>query len=205
MATTSANGATLLDDTSVSAETEAVEAARQLLGTLGMKCEDESTRDTPRRLAKALRELTEGTTRDPRRHLQVTFPPVGRPSLIVAAGISFTSVCEHHMLPFTGQATVAYLPSPGAEIVGISKLARIVHEYAARPQMQERIGEQVVDALTECLDTQGAGCMLRASHACMTLRGARAYGAQVTTEHLRGVFQTDGVLRSQLVSTMAGR
>ncbi|MFI1397943.1 GTP cyclohydrolase I [Streptomyces sp. NPDC020681] len=205
MATARANRITLLDDTTASAEAEAVEAARQLLGTLGMKCEDESTRDTPRRLAKALLELTEGTTREPRRHLQVTFPPVGGPSLIIAADISFTSVCEHHMLPFTGQATVAYLPSPGAEIVGISKLARIVHEYAARPQMQERIGEQVVEALTECLDTQGAGCMLRASHACMTLRGAKAHGARVTTEHLRGVFQTDGLLRSQLIGAMASR
>ncbi|MDQ1005986.1 GTP cyclohydrolase I [Streptomyces sp. V4I23] len=205
MATTSANGITLLDDTSAATEAEAVRAARQLLATLGMKCEDESTRDTPRRLAEALLEMTEGTTREPRRHLQVTFPPVGRASLIIAADISFTSVCEHHMLPFTGQAVVAYLPSPGAEIVGISKLARIVHEYAARPQMQERIGEQVVDALTECLDTQGAGCILRAGHACMTLRGARAHGAKVTTQHVRGVFQTDGVLRNQLIGAMADR
>jgi GTP cyclohydrolase IA len=107
-------------------------------------------------------------------------------------------VCEHHLLPFTGHATVAYLPEQGAPIVGISKLARVVQEYAARPQMQERIGEQVVEALTSCLVVQGAACLLRATHACMTLRGVGAAGAAIVTDHLRGVLETDGHLRDRL-------
>lgn len=181
-----------------------VAAARALLGTIGMDCADESTRETPARFVRALRELTAGSHVDPQRHLRVTFPAVGRPTLITAIEVPFTSVCEHHLLPFTGQATVAYLPRVGASIVGISKLARVVQEYAARPQMQERIGEQVVEALTACLDVQGAACLLQATHACMTLRGVSAAGAAIVTEHLRGALETDQNLRNRLLD-LAGR
>ncbi|GAB3837438.1 GTP cyclohydrolase I [Kribbella italica] len=179
-------------------ENRGLAAARVLLGELGMECTDESTKETPARFVQALRELTSGSTVDPRRHLQVTFPAVGRPTLITATSVPFTSVCEHHLLPFTGHATVAYLPTSGAPIVGISKLARVVQEYAARPQMQERIGEQVVDALTSSLDVQGAACLLKATHACMTLRGVGAAGASIATDHLRGALETDANLRDRL-------
>lgn len=184
---------------------DAVAAARFLLGALGMDCADESTHDTPTRFVAALAELTQGSRLDPRRHLRVAFPPVGRATMITAVRVPFTSVCEHHVLPFTGFATVAYLPKHNASIVGISKLARLVREYAARPQMQERIGEQVVDALTDCLDVEGAACLLRARHACMVLRGVGAAGAEIMTDHLRGAFEADGALRSQLFSAASGR
>jgi GTP cyclohydrolase I len=176
---------------------EIVAAARRIFAYLSAPCEDESTRETPQRFIAALQELTVGTNLDPLRHLKTTFPlNTSSPGLIVARNVPFISVCEHHFLPFTGHATVAYLPSPGARVVGISKLARIVTEFAARPQMQERIGEQVVQALIDCLDLQGAACVLSASHACMTMRGARAAGASITTTHLRGVFTEDTSLQS---------
>jgi GTP cyclohydrolase I len=184
---------------------DAVQAARFLLASLGMSCADESTRDTPSRFVEALRELTQGSWLDPARHLKVTFPAVGQPTMIAAVRVPFTSVCEHHVLPFTGHATVAYLPEPGARIVGISKLARVVQEYAARPQMQERIGEQVVQALTSSLDVQGAACLLRATHACMSLRGVAAPGVEIMTDHVHGAFQTDPQLRAQLFSAASGR
>ncbi|MFD9543888.1 GTP cyclohydrolase I [Streptomyces sp. NPDC060022] len=177
-----------------------------LPNSFGINCEDESTRNAPRRLARVLHRLPNGTGRNPKRHLRITFPSVGEPRLIIATGITFTSVCEHHVLPFSGHATVGCLPSPGAFVIGISKLARIVREYAARPQTQERIGEQVVAALVDCLDVQGAGCVLRASHVCMARpRGARAQGAHVTTEHLRGAFSYDAALRDCLFDAEAVR
>lgn len=149
---------------------------------------------------------TNGTGKNPKHHLRATFPSVGEPSLIIATGITFTSVCEHRVLPFAGHATVGCLPSPGASVVGISQLARIVREYAAHPQTQDCIGEQVVAALVDCLDVQGAGCVLRASHACRaTLRGARAQRAHVTTEHLRGAFSYDAALRNRLIDAEAVR
>jgi len=185
-------------------EGRASAVARQLLNELGMPCTDESTKNTPLRFVRALQELMAGRSVDPRRHLSVTFPAVGRPTLIVATNVPFISVCEHHLLPFSGHATVAYLPAADARIVGISKLARIVREFAARPQMQERIGEEVVEALTSCLDVQGAACLLTATHACMTMRGVGAAGAAIETEHWRGTLETDAGIRDRLIAA-AGR
>lgn len=188
--------------TSVNGEaaSAAVTAAATLLSELGVDCDGEGTRNTPRRLTEALRELMSGRLLDPTRHLNVTFPAAGEPALIAAIGVPFVSLCEHHMLPFAGKATVAYLPAPGERIVGLSKLARVVQEYAARPQMQERLGNQVVEALRVRLRPQGAACLIRSSHTCMTLRGACAQGAEMVTNHLHGVFRTDGTLRGELFS-----
>ncbi|NEA37550.1 GTP cyclohydrolase I FolE [Streptomyces sp. SID13031] len=176
----------------------AASAARAMLAALGLPCADESTIETPRRLTEALQELMSGCQVDPKRHLRVTFPAEGEPALIAAVGIPIVSVCEHHMLPFVGHATVAYLPHTGQPIVGLSKLARIVQEYAARPQMQERIGNQVVTALNDCLQPQGAACLIRAAHTCMTIRGACAYGAEMITNHFSGAFRSDELLRAEL-------
>src|SRR5205807_5162993 len=111
----------------------------------------------------ALAELTSGLALDPARHLAVTFPPPSDdPPMVVVPGIPIVSVCEHHMLPFTGTATVAYLPA--GRIVGLSKLARVAQEYAARPQVQERLGDQIVVTIDRHLDTLGAACQIRAVH-----------------------------------------
>ncbi len=181
----------------------AVEHAAGLLAALGIPCDTESTAATPARMAKALAELTAGQHLDPARHLAVTFPPEGeRATLIAAVDVPFTALCEHHGLPFTGRAAVAYLPVPGARIVGLSKLARLVQEFAARPQVQERLGEQVVDALGAHLDVQGAACLIRSVHACMTLRGARAHGAAMVTTHLTGALHADPLRRTEVLALM---
>ncbi|MFJ2866859.1 GTP cyclohydrolase I [Kitasatospora sp. NPDC087314] len=175
--------------------------AAGLLTALGIPCDTESTAATPRRLAKALAELTAGMRLDPARHLAVTFPPEGeRAGLIAAVDVPFDALCEHHMLPFHGRATVAYLPAPGARIVGLSKLARLLQEFAARPQVQERLGQQVVDALGAHLDIQGAACLIRSQHACMTARGARAHGAAMVTSHLTGALHADLARRAEALA-----
>jgi len=125
------------------------------------------------------------------------------PTFLVEGHLSHN--CEHHLLPFTGTATIGYLPEPGARIVGLSKLARVTQEYAARPQVQERLGDQIVTAITSNLDTLGAGCILRAVHTCMTLRGARAAGAAMVTSHLTGRFRTDKAARDEFMILAAGR
>ncbi|WP_371500340.1 GTP cyclohydrolase I [Kitasatospora sp. NBC_00374] len=177
--------------------------AAGLLSALGIPCDSESTIDTPRRMAKALAELTAGVHLDPARHLKVTFSPEDeRPGIIAAVQVPFVALCEHHVLPFPGRATVAYLPRPGARIVGLSKLARLAQEYAARPQVQERLGRQVVEALDSHLDVQGAACLIRSQHACMTLRGARAHDAAMVTTHLTGLLDTDPARRAEVLALM---
>lgn len=174
--------------------------ARALLEALGVDCDTEDTLDTPARFVRAMLELTAGLREDPARHLSRTFPaPTADPGMVVVTGVPFVSLCEHHLLAFTGTAAVAYLPSPGARIVGLSKLARVAQEYAARPQVQERLGDQIVTAIATHLDTLGAACILRATHSCMTLRGARATGAVMVTSHLTGRFRDDPAARGEFL------
>ncbi|WNV88001.1 GTP cyclohydrolase I [Umezawaea sp. Da 62-37] len=179
----------------------ATEHARAMLVSLGVLCDP----DTPARYVKALSEITAGRHLFPDRHLAKTFPAESsNHGLVLVPGIRFVSICEHHLLPFTGTAAVAYLPSPGARIVGLSKLARLVQEYAARPQVQERLGEQVVHAIGSSLDTRGAACLIRSVHTCMTLRGARAEGADMVTTHFTGRFAADTATRSEFLGLVGG-
>lgn len=175
--------------------------AGMLLGQLGIDCMSEDMQRTPRRMVEALAEITHGLRDfDPEEVLTRQFdPPSQQPQMIFLEGIPFTSLCEHHILPFTGTATVAYLPQPGAKVAGISKLARLVAGYAARPQMQERLGQQIVDAIGKHLDVQGAACLIDAVHTCMTLRGAKAAGARMVTSHLTGCF-FDTPVRSEFLA-----
>lgn len=166
------------------AATAACERMFTALGIVG----DEHT---PARHVRALLELTRGLAEDPTGHLAVTFPPVSaEPGLVVATDVPFVSLCAHHGLPFVGTFTVGYLPKPDSQIVGLSKLARMVLGYAARPQVQEAIAAQSVSALMNTLNARGAAIALRATHSCMAYRGARtgAASGMVTVEH-------DGELR----------
>jgi GTP cyclohydrolase I len=176
-------------------------SARCLLGHLGIMCEGELDR-TPMRMVHALAEMTSSIRNgfDPKEHLSRQFaPPGGEPQLIVMENIGFTSICEHHLLPFTGRATVGYLPLPGAKVVGASKIPRLVAGLAAKPQMQERLGQEIVDALGEHLVIQGAACTIRGMHSCMSLRGPKATGASMTTNHLTGCF-LDGQVRAEFLA-----
>jgi GTP cyclohydrolase I len=160
----------------------AVDYIRAAMDALGIVGDDQ----TPARLVHAFDELAGARGQDPRRHLTVQFPPTSStPGLIVVTDVPFVSLCEHHLLPFTGVATLAYLPRPGQRIVGLSKLARLVQDYAARPQVQERLTDQVVTALTDVLDPAGAACAVRGVHSCMALRGARTgqASAMVTSQY----------------------
>ena len=158
----------------------AEKAVADLLDAFGVD-EGDHTERTPFRSAKAWRDILCGYNEDPAEHLNVTFSAPGDPGLIIVSGISMKSTCAHHLLPFTGVATVAYRPSPNQPIVGLSKLPRVLHGYARRLQVQERIGSQTVDAIIRKLAPSGACVLITASHDCMRLRGIGEPEADTTT------------------------
>lgn len=167
----------------------AVGHAKALLTALNIQ----GDQATPDRFVRALHEMTSGRLTDPRRHLKVQFPPTSStPGAIAVEDVPFVSVCEHHVLPFTGYATLTYLPHPDQHIVGLSKLARLVQDYAARPQIQERLTDQIVTALVDVLNPAGAACAIRGIHSCMALRGARTgNSAAMTTTAFAGTLAVD--------------
>lgn len=152
-----------------------------LLIALGVE-PDSHTADTPRRVAEAWAECLAGYDIDPAAHLDATFTGPSEPGLVVLGGIRVISTCAHHLLPITGTATVAYRPRSGARIVGLSKLARVLHGYARRLQVQEHIGYQVVEAIQRKLDPVGAACIITAAHGCISTRGVVEHGVLTTTQ-----------------------
>jgi GTP cyclohydrolase I len=158
----------------------AEKAVTDLLGAFGVD-EGDHTARTPIRSAKAWRDVLRGYEEDPSDHLDTTFSAPGDPGLVIVAGISLKSTCAHHLLPFSGKATVAYRPSPSQEIVGLSKLSRVIHGYARRLQVQERIGSQTVDAIMSKLHPAGACVLITATHDCMRIRGVEEPEAETTT------------------------
>jgi GTP cyclohydrolase I len=175
-----------------SLDMEAAErAAGDFLTALGVDTTREGLQDTPGRMARAYAELFDA---QPLR--LTTFPnDEGYDELVLARAIPFRTVCEHHLLPFSGVAHVGYLP--GDRILGLSKLARLVHHFAARPQTQERLTKQVADCLSSRLEAQGVGVVLEAEHSCMTLRGARANGSKTVTSALLGTLRSDPRSRAE--------
>lgn len=166
-------------------------AAAGFLAALGIELDGEELRETPGRMARAYAELFE-----PRPLRMTTFPNAeGYDELVIARGIPFRTVCEHHLLPFSGVAHVGYLP--GERILGLSKLARLVEHFAARPQTQERLTKQVADCLAERLSPRGVGVVLEAEHSCMTVRGVRAIGAMTLTSALLGSIRADERSRAE--------
>lgn len=165
-------------------------AAGALLTALGVDMSGTVMERTPARMAAALQELL-----TPRAFEPTTFPNEGYRQLVIETDIPFTSVCEHHFLPFTGKAYLAYLP--GERILGLSKLARVVELYACRPQVQERMTQQIADWLNDKLGPEGVGVVLVAEHSCMTLRGARAGGAATLTSALHGTLLDDPRARGE--------
>lgn len=169
----------------------------------GLALDDMIDNRTAERHINALRQLTSGVEVDPMRHLQITFPPVtSTPTLITVSNIPYVSVCAHHMLPFWGTATIGYLPRPDAKIVGLSKIARTFCDYAARPQIQEQLGQQMIDALTMCLDITGAAIIITGTHTCMALRGAKTgTGTQMTTMAMTGDLETEPWRTNFMINT----
>lgn len=161
----------------------------------------EGLKETPNRVIKSYKELFSGYNKNPK-DLFTVFDELGCDTMVVLKEIEFWSMCEHHMLPFYGKAHVAYIPS-GGKIVGISKLARLVDLYARRMQVQERIGNQVTDALMEHLKPLGAACVIEASHMCMQMRGVGKQNSIMTTSSLAGVFKTDSAVRSEFMNLIS--
>lgn len=167
-------------------------AVREILFAIGEDPDREGLVDTPRRVARAYREVFAGLRQTPEDHLGRVFEQSAEEPIVVS-NIGFFSVCEHHLLPFHGQAHVAYLPGDG-KVVGLSKLARTVEVFARRPQLQERLTEQIADAVHEHLQPMGCVVMVEAEHLCMRMRGVRAAEARMTTTARRGIYRSDSVL-----------
>jgi GTP cyclohydrolase I len=172
----------------------AEEAAADLLRALGLDLDQPDLADTPRRMAHALLELTDA----PEFEL-TTFANTGDyDELVLVRDIPVASLCEHHILPFTGVAHVGYLP--GERILGLSKFARMVEFHARRPQTQERLTRRLADHLAEQLGPRGVGVVIEAEHTCMTLRGARASGTRTVTSALLGHLRDDAAARAEFLS-----
>lgn len=167
---------------------------RRMIEAIGDDVTREGLADTPARVVRSWGELFSGYREDPRRHLSKTFD-ASSSSMVCVNGIEFVSTCEHHMLPFIGTVDVAYIPR--ARVVGLSKFARLVDGYARRLQIQERLTDQIADAIAECVDTLGVGVRVRARHSCMSLRGARNAGASMTTTALRGALRDEAAARAE--------
>ena len=161
-------------------------AIRELLIAMGEDPTREGLLETPARVARAYAEVTGGLRMSPRDVLTTTFD-LGHDEMVLVRDIELWSMCEHHLVPFTGVAHVGYIPAESGKITGLSKLARLVDVYAKRPQVQERLTTQVADALVEILEARGVIVVIEAEHLCMTMRGVRKAGARTITSAVRGI------------------
>ena len=179
------------------AEVEA--ALKVLIRWAGDDPEREGLLDTPARVARSYRELFVGYETDPRAYMERTFEEVGGyDELIVLRDIRFVSFCEHHMLPVLGRAHVGYLPTD--RVVGISKLARVVHGFSRRLQIQEKLTAEIADTIQEVLRPKGVGVVVEAEHHCMTLRGVNTPGASLSTSSFLGVLREDPRTRQEFMT-----
>ena len=160
-------------------------AVRELLHAVGEDPEREGLRDTPGRVARAYAELLAGMRQSAETVLTTTFE-AGHEELVLVRDIELWSMCEHHLVPFTGVAHIGYIPGEHGRITGLSKLARLVDVYSRRPQVQERLTSQIADSMMSILDPQGAIVVIEAEHLCMTMRGVRKPGSKTITSAIRG-------------------
>jgi GTP cyclohydrolase I len=179
-------------------------AVRELLIAVGEDPDREGLRDTPARVARAYKELLSGMRMSAEDVLTTTFD-LGHDEMILVKDIELWSMCEHHLVPFTGKAHIGYIPNENGRITGLSKLARLVDLYAKRPQVQERLTTQVADAMMSILEARGAIVVIEAEHLCMSMRGIRKPGAITMTSAVRGIFQTDSRTRAEALSLIVGR
>ena len=170
---------------------------RMIIEAIGENPDREGLRDTAKRVAKMYADLFQGLYEDPRDHLTVLFDEQ-HDEMVLVKDVPFYSMCEHHLLPFQGQAHVAYLPR--GKVVGLSKIVRVVEAFARRPQVQERLTSQIADLLMEELDAHGAAVVIEASHTCMTMRGVKKPGSNVVTSAMRGIFKTSEATRNEFMS-----
>ena len=173
------------------------QAVRTILKAVGEDPDRPGLQETPRRVARMYAEMFSGLKTDPARHLRVTFPE-NYDEMVLVRDIPFTSMCEHHLLPFSGVAHVAYIPK--GHVTGLSKLARVVEEVSRRPQVQERMTQTIADLIEAELEVSGTAVVIQAEHSCMSIRGIRKPGSSTVTSALRGVFKTDASSRAEVMS-----
>ncbi|MBW4329598.1 GTP cyclohydrolase I FolE [Stakelama sp. CBK3Z-3] len=189
------------DEDNLSVPDDVAEAVRTLIRWTGDDPTREGLVDTPKRVARAWREYCQGYAEDPAHHLSRVFEEVGGyDEIVLLKDIPFQSHCEHHMAPITGKAHIAYLPEN--RVVGISKLARVLHAFARRLQVQERLTAEVADCIWEHLQPRGVAVVIDATHGCMTARGVRTPGVTMTTSRMMGVFRDDPRSRAEVLKLM---
>jgi GTP cyclohydrolase I len=177
-------------------------AVREILIAVGEDPDREGLLDTPDRVARMYAEIFSGLHTDPAEHLRRTFTQK-HDELVLVKDIEFSSCCEHHLLPFIGKAHIGYLPA--GKVVGLSKLARAVEAVAKRPQVQERMTEDLADLVMNEVQPRGVGVIVEASHSCMTIRGVKKPGAMTITSALRGMVKSNPATRAELLSLVFGK
>jgi len=177
-------------------------AVREILIAVGENPDREGLVETPARVARMYAEVFAGLRLNPRIHLQKTFTQK-HDEMVLVKDIDFASCCEHHLVPFLGKAHIAYLPD--GHVVGLSKLARVVDAVARRPQVQERMTEEIADLIMTELAPRGVGVILEATHMCMTVRGVKKPGTTTVTSAMRGLFKTNPMTRGEFMSLVYGK
>ncbi|GIW97040.1 MAG: GTP cyclohydrolase 1 [Pirellulaceae bacterium] len=176
-------------------------AVREILAAVGEDPDREGLRETPARVARMYAEMFAGLHRDPTIHLEKVFTEE-YDEIVLVKDISFCSMCEHHLLPFYGKAHIGYLPN--GKVVGLSKLARVVEEVARRPQVQERMTDDIAKMIEENLSARGVAVVIEATHTCMTIRGVMKPGSSCLTSSMRGVFRNNLSSRAEILSLISG-
>ena len=176
-------------------------AVREILAAVGEDPDREGLLETPARVARMYAEMFSGLRQDPRVHLQKAFQEK-YDEIVLVRDIAFNSVCEHHLLPFMGHAHIGYMPD--GRVLGLSKLARVVEAVSHRPQVQERMTEQIADLLEHDLGAKGVAVVVEATHTCMTIRGVRKPGSLCVTSAMKGVFRANVSSRAEVMSLIYG-
>ena len=175
-------------------------AVRDILEAVGEDPNRPGLLETPRRVANMYEEMFCGLSQDPEQHLKF-FDEKSNDEMVIVRDIPFASMCEHHLLPFVGKAHIAYIPSEN-KIIGLSKIARIVDNFAKRPQVQERLTHDIADFLYEKMNARGVAVIMEAEHMCMSIRGAKASGSITQTSALRGVIRSDARTRAEALALL---
>lgn len=177
-----------------------MKAVMEILEAVGENPERAGLKETPRRVADMYAEMFSGLTEDPEKHLKF-FEEKSNDEMVIVRDIPFSSMCEHHLLPFVGKAHIAYIPN-GNKIIGLSKIARIVDNFAKRPQVQERLTHDIADFLYKKMDAKGVAVIIEAEHMCMSIRGAKASGSKTQTSALRGNIRSDARTRAEALALL---
>jgi GTP cyclohydrolase I len=177
-----------------------MKAVEDILVAVGEDPNRAGLKETPKRVANMYEEMFAGLHEDPKQHLKM-FDEKSNDEMVIVRDIPFSSMCEHHLLPFVGKAHIAYIPSDN-KIIGLSKLARIVNNFAKKPQVQERLTHDIADFLNDNLSPRGVAVIIEAEHMCMSIRGAKAFGAITQTSALRGIMKNDARSRAEVLALL---